>query len=66
MFTRHAPTVLDTIDRFNQDFEDHLRGAGFDPRQPSTTRKAKLAALDILHQWLKETILLAMILSYLK
>ncbi|MEI7902631.1 MAG: toll/interleukin-1 receptor domain-containing protein, partial [bacterium] len=63
MFTRHAPTVLNTIDRFNQDFEDHLRGAGFDPGQPSTIRKAKQAALDMLHHWYKELQALATVQS---
>ncbi len=55
MFTRHAPTVLNMIARFNQDFEDHLRAAGFDPGRADTTKRAKLAALGVLQAWLART-----------
>ncbi len=54
MFTRHAPTVLNMISRFNQDFEDHLREAGWDPGRTDTTRKAKAAALKKLRTSLSE------------
>jgi hypothetical protein len=52
MFTRHAPTVLNMIARFNQDFDDYLRGAGFDPDRADTIRRAKAAAMRVLQAWL--------------
>ena len=54
MFTRHAPTVLNMIARFNQDFDDHLRGAGFEPHDSATAKTAKQSALDTLQQWYEE------------
>jgi hypothetical protein len=54
MFTRHAPTVLNMIARFDQDFNDYLRGAGFEPDRVDTVRKAKTAAMSVLRQWLSQ------------
>lgn len=54
IFTRHAPTVLNTSARFDQDFEDHLRGAGFAPDHPGTTTEAKAAALTLLRKCLAQ------------
>jgi len=51
LFTRHAPTILNIIDRFDQDFDDHLRDNGFDLSDPATARKAKQKALDQLTEW---------------
>ena len=52
MFTRHAPTVLNMIDSFDQDFRDHLRVGDLDPNLPATTQKAKIDAIDTLGEWL--------------
>lgn len=52
MFTRHAPSVLNMIGRFDQDFEDFLRDWDLDPKHPDTATQAKAAALDVLRQWL--------------
>jgi hypothetical protein len=54
LFTRHAPTVLNMIARFNQDIEDRLREAGWDPGRTDTTRKAKAAALKALRTSLSD------------
>lgn len=53
MFTRHAPTVLNTIDRFEQDLRDHLKEDGIDPDDPSSAREAKQRALAALHECLQ-------------
>ena len=52
MFTRHAPSVMNMIARFNQDFDDHLKDAGFELDHPNTVKKAKTAAIKMLRAWL--------------
>jgi len=52
IFTRHAPTVLNMIERFDQDFEDALTEAGFPPDDPQRIRNAKVAVLRQLAEWL--------------
>ncbi len=54
MFTRHAPSVLNLIDRFNQDFRDHLVDAKLDPDDPATTGRAKQSALSDLRTWVSQ------------
>lgn len=46
MFTRHAPTVLNMIARFEQDFQDSL------PKGPDAREVAKQQALDKLNRYL--------------
>jgi hypothetical protein len=53
MFTRHAPTVLNMIARFNQDIDDCLKGGGWVLGRADTTAKAKVDALRVLRQWLR-------------
>jgi len=49
MFTRHAPTVLNMIDRFDQDFRDCLPGAVINS---DTIKNAKESALAKMNEWL--------------
>ncbi len=48
MFTRHAPTVLNMIDRFEQDFRDCLDGAD---STAEAVRAAKEQSLETLRHW---------------
>jgi hypothetical protein len=52
VFTRHAPTVLNTIGRFDQDFDDFLGGWNLDPAAADSGSKAKAIALKVLEEWL--------------
>ncbi len=52
MFTRHAPSVLNMIERFEQDRRDHLAEAGIDPQAPDATARTKEMALKALRECL--------------
>lgn len=54
VFTRHAPTVLRAIDRFDQDFQDHMRALGFNPTTTEGVLAAKADALRRIDEWLEE------------